>query len=56
LTYEKDGNMVQIGTNVNYGVYQELGTRHMSAQPYLVPGMNSSRPALIALWKKPINE
>lgn len=56
LTYEKDGNTVQIGTNVNYAWYVEGGTRHAAAQPYLVPGMNSARPALIAMWSKPINE
>lgn len=53
LTYEVEGDTVYIGTNVKYGVYQELGTRRMQAQPFLVPGINAARPALVALWKKP---
>jgi HK97 gp10 family phage protein len=29
-----------IGTSVEYGIYQELGTRKMSAQPYLRPALD----------------
>lgn len=56
LTHYKEGNTVYIGTNVTYGVYQELGTRHMPPQPYLRPGLNNSRGALAALWGKPIQD
>ena len=28
-----------VGTNVEYGIYQELGTHKMTAQPYLYPAM-----------------
>lgn len=52
----KEGNTVYIGTNVYYGVYQELGTRYQSGTPFLRPGLNNSRGALIALWKTPVNE
>lgn len=56
LTHYKEGNTVYIGTNVFYGVYQELGTRRMSPNPYLRPGAEASRPALKAIWSAPIGE
>lgn len=34
---------VYIGTNVEYGPYVELGTRHMKAQPYLRPAASGHR-------------
>ena len=30
---------VRVGSNVNYAPYVELGTRRMSAQPFLVPAL-----------------
>lgn len=32
---------VRIGTNVRYGIYQELGTRYHPAHPYLRPALNA---------------
>lgn len=34
-----DENSVAIGTNVEYAIYQELGTSKMKAQPYLKPAV-----------------
>lgn len=31
------GKSVYIGTNVEYGIYVEMGTRRMPARPYLKP-------------------
>lgn len=36
------GLYADIGTNVVYGIFQELGTRYMSAQPYLVPALSAA--------------
>lgn len=36
-------NSVQIGTNVEYGPYVELGTRKMSAQPHLRPAIEENK-------------
>jgi HK97 gp10 family phage protein len=33
--------VVTIGTPVEYGIYQELGTYKMAAQPYLTPAINA---------------
>lgn len=37
ITHTADGKAAYIGTNVEYGKYVELGTRHQKAQPYLKP-------------------
>lgn len=34
---------VRIGTNVDYAVFQELGTENMEAQPFLRPAMEEVR-------------
>ena len=39
LTHE--GWVAQIGTNVRYGIYQELGTRYHPAHPYLRPALGA---------------
>jgi HK97 gp10 family phage protein len=33
------GAFVDIGTNVEYAIYVEFGTRYMAAQPYLRPAL-----------------
>lgn len=47
ITHEvgkRDGTLfTRIGTNVRYGIYQELGTRYHAAHPYLRPAMESLR-------------
>jgi len=42
-----DGAIARIGTNVEYAIYQEFGTRRMRAQPYLRPAFDENlRPAM----------
>ncbi len=41
-TRPKDNEAV-VGTNLDYGVYQEFGTRYMPAQPYLRPAGDAVR-------------
>ena len=38
LPNPKDGS-VYIGASVEYGIYQELGTKIMEAQPFLIPAL-----------------
>lgn len=45
------GAMAVVGTNCGYGVYLELGTIHMAAQPYLGPALADNRPNAAALVK-----
>lgn len=39
VTGEYDGNGVQVGTNVEYATYVELGTYKMKARPYIKPSI-----------------
>ena len=44
ITHEVDDRepAVYIGTNVEYAPYQELGTIHMKAQPFLKPAVTAN--------------
>lgn len=35
--------VVEVGTSVHYGVYQEFGTRSIPARPYLGPALEAAR-------------
>lgn len=35
--------VAQVGTNVEYAPFQELGTSKMAPQPFLMPALNQSR-------------
>lgn len=37
------GLVARIGTDVHYGIFVELGTRRMRAQPFLRPALDSAR-------------
>lgn len=37
----KDDAVYVVGTNVEYAVYQEFGTRHTASQPFLFPAARS---------------
>lgn len=54
ITYRADNEEVIIGTDVHYGKYQELGTRHHGPQPFLVPGLKNSEGRLRALYGGPV--
>ena len=50
IKFKVKGDEVQIGTNVEYAVYQEYGTYKMAAHPFLRPALDQSRKFLVALW------
>ena len=41
---------VEVGSNLEYAPYVELGTRKMSARPYLRPALEANREAIRALF------
>ena len=45
-----------IGSNLDYAVYQEFGTRKMAAQPFLRPAIEIQRGKTVASIKKTMNE
>lgn len=47
-----DDKSVIIGTNVEYGPYQELGTSVYKGHPYLVPMLNDNKDRFKAMIEK----
>ena len=39
-----------VADGVEYGIYQELGTYRMSAQPFMVPAVERAQRQYTALW------
>lgn len=39
LTEDGEGLVAIVGTDVEYGIYVELGTSRMAAQPFLLPAL-----------------
>ena len=46
VTVRGDNPFVRIGTNVEYGLFQEVGTVHHPAHPFLRPAMEAIRRAI----------
>jgi hypothetical protein len=43
MVQEEDGEIVgYVGSDVNYAIYVELGTRYMNSEPYLRPGVDAA--------------
>ena len=40
-----------VGDAVDYGIFQELGTSKMSAQPFLVPAVEAVRAKFEKMWE-----
>ena len=40
VSYSVQGDSARVGTNVEYGVYQEYGTSRMEARPWLRPAVD----------------
>ena len=49
---EGDGTNWQVVSPVDYSVYQEFGTRHTPARPYMLPALELVRPKLIAVLRR----
>jgi HK97 gp10 family phage protein len=54
LTAEKKRGVLRwwVHDGVEYGIYQELGTSRMSAQPFLIPAVEAVRPAWDRKWRE----
>lgn len=48
--------VVYIGTNVEYAIYNELGTSRMKARPYLRPALEDHVSAYIEIFKKVLSK
>ena len=43
------------GTNIKYGKWLEFGTKNMSPRPFMRPALHKIRPAIAALWMRPLS-
>lgn len=41
ITLEANGTTATVQEHTDYGIYVEMGTRYMGAQPYMKPALNS---------------
>lgn len=46
------GAVAWVVAGADYSIYQELGTVHMSAQPFMTPAADHVRPSYVAAWDK----
>lgn len=51
ITSQADGSHCDIGTNVEYGIYQEFGTYKMAAHPFLVPALKENESEVVQAVK-----
>lgn len=48
---EKIAAKAPVGTDVNYGLYLEIGTSKMEPRPYLRPGLRRTRRKVVGIFK-----
>lgn len=51
MTGEAEG---QVSTGVDYAIYNEYGTAHMPAQPFMTPAAEAVRPSFVAAIAKAV--
>lgn len=49
------GLTARVGTNLDYGRFLELGTRHMAARPWLRRALAESQREIAAIFRRPMN-
>lgn len=54
--FERDGLLGIIAPHTDYALFVELGTRRMSAQPYMFPAADAVRPAFVAAMKRMLED
>lgn len=56
ITHETEGNTTNIGSNVEYAPYVEMGTSRHSAQPFLAPAINDNLSKIESIIKQYLSE
>ena len=50
ITHVVEKRTARVGTNVEYAPYVEMGTKHMSARPYLRPALEANKARIKELF------
>lgn len=53
---QQDANTEIVGSNVEYSVFVEMGTRRQRAQPYLRPAAENHSQEYKAIWQGELNK
>lgn len=56
IEYKSDDKQAIIGTDVEYGVYVEKGTRKMDAQPYITPAVEENQHNINTLFERYLDD
>lgn len=48
----EDETTAYVAVGASYGIYQEMGSRHSPAHPYLVPALEAVRPKFLAALQR----
>ena len=54
ITLETDSTTATVQEHTDYGIYVEMGTRKMAAQPYIKPAFNSVKDTFISDLRKAV--
>ena len=54
ITLESDSMTATVQEHTDYGIYVEMGTRYMGAQPYMKPALNSVEGAFVEDLRKAV--
>lgn len=54
ITLETDSMTATVQEHTDYGIYVELGTRKMAAQPYIKPAFNSVKDTFVSDLRKAV--
>lgn len=54
ITLEVNSMTATVQEHADYGIYVEMGTRYMGAQPYMKPALNSVEGAFVADLRKAV--
>lgn len=50
IGYTGEGLEYEVSPTANYGIYQELGTSTMAAQPFMAPALERNKPPMLAAF------
>jgi HK97 gp10 family phage protein len=56
ISHFSDDESATVATNVEYGIYQEYGTKKMSAQPFMRPALYNNKDKIVQILRGVLND